>query len=336
MVRCDVLQDGLSADSRALLRNADPTKKQNDELFFVDKQGVGVRKGRKEPWTLKSAQILSANEKIPVVPKNKNPQKKWHTETGKIERMQTQLKESGVIADLARKKARRAAPSPAAAERSFDLWGEEEEDESVAKVVAPGAGLCSINPKASNGWPTVYRNNPLEISNAVETLDPERYLSGRRRKHRETKMKPVPSKVKPVEVAHAGASYRPHPKAHQDLMERAATMIVQEEDKVKASRARLGLKEGQRLKRTNLARDGDNPGEDDLSQEEEEEWEEEEEEEGEVRRVSAHRAGGNAGSSDEEGGDWDGGVGGGPGSGGGQLKGAGKLTRTQRNKQVSV
>jgi hypothetical protein len=206
-----------------------------------------MRKGRREPWELKSAQILKANPNIPVVPKSATLQKKWHTETGVIERMQTQLQESGKIERLARKKPRRAAPAPVAAERAFDLWDEEEEDASVGKIVAPGAGLApgAVQGKASNGWPTVYKNDPHVLGNAVETLDPERFVSGHKRKHRSTRMAPVPSKVKAVEVAAPGASYRPEPEAHALLMSRAAAIIVQEEEKVKASRERLGLKEGQ-------------------------------------------------------------------------------------------
>ena len=83
------------AESRALLRSADPSSKKNDDLFFVDKSGSGMRKGRREPWELKSTQILKANPNVPVVPKSVVLQKKWHTETGVIERMQTQLKETG-------------------------------------------------------------------------------------------------------------------------------------------------------------------------------------------------------------------------------------------------
>ena len=109
------------------------------------------------------------------------------------------------------------------------------------KIEAPGAGLCKVNGKASNGWPTVYRNDPHVLENAVETLDPEQYVSGHKRKHRTTRMVPVPSKVRAVEVADAGASYRPAPEAHALLMSRAAAMIVQEEEKVKASRQRLGM-----------------------------------------------------------------------------------------------
>lgn len=89
------LQEALVADSRALLRSAGAEHKTNDELFFVDKEGFGGRKGRREPWVLKSTQILSPNDKIPVLPKNTVVQKKWHTETGKLERMKAQLKETG-------------------------------------------------------------------------------------------------------------------------------------------------------------------------------------------------------------------------------------------------
>jgi len=320
-----VSQEGLVADSRKLLRSADPENKKNDELFFVDKKGFGGRKGRREPWELKSTQILSANPNIPIVPKSTVMQKKWHTQTGKLERQHTEFKESGKIAEFARKKARKAAPSPAAAERAFDLWGEEEEEASVARVVAPGAGIAPVNAVASNGWPTLYTNNPHVLGNAVESLDPELYVSGHKRKHRTTKMIPVPSKIRAVEVVGAGASYRPHQKAHEHLMSRAAAIIVQEEEKVNAMRARLGLKEGQRLKKTNLARDGDLPGEDDLSdQDEGEEWEEEEE--GEMRPAAKSRA---ADSDEENAEKGEGSVAKAKPAG----KEQGKLTKTQRNKQ---
>jgi len=65
---------------------------------------------------------------------------------------------------------RRAAPAPAAAQRAFDLWGEEEEDPALEKVVTAGAGVCPVNPTASNGWPTVYKNNPHVLANAVDTF----------------------------------------------------------------------------------------------------------------------------------------------------------------------
>ena len=326
-------QTGLVADSRELLRSAGPASKGDDELFFVDKQGVGMRKGRREPWALKSTQIISANPKIPVVPKNTITQKKWHTETGKLERMKAQLQETGQIAEYARKKPRRAAPAPAAAERAFDLWGEEEEDSALAKVVAPGAGVCPVNPTASNGWPTVYKNNPHVLTNAVDSLDPERGPVGtKKRKYAATQMKPVPSKVRPVEVVEAGASYRPTPQAHELLMSRAAAMFVQEEEKVKVARERLGLKEGQRIKRANLARKQlAQPGADDLS-DQDDDYEEEEEEEGEVRRVPASRA---ADASDDEEEEQTEGMGDGQvATGKGTGKDQSKLTKTQRNKQA--
>ena len=250
--------------------------------------------------------------------------------------MQTQLQGSGQIAEFARKKARVAAPAPVAAERAFDLWGEEQDVEPVAKIVAPGAGLCDINAPASNGWPTVYKNNPHVLSNAVATLDPEHFVSGRKRKHRLTQMKPVPSKTKSVPVAAQGASYRPPPQAHQALMAEAAGMIVQEEAKLAAARQRLGLKDGQRLKKGNLARDGNLPGADDLSEDEVEDPAEalidqgqgggQEGEEG----AAAADSGDSDDSEDEEGGA----EGGGGAAASGKGKEQGKLTRTQRNKQA--
>jgi hypothetical protein len=154
-------------------------------------------------------------------------------------------------------------------------------------VVAPGAGICSIPATASNGWPTAYKNNPHVLENGVDTLDPEHFISNNKRKHRSRNMKPVGSKVRAVEVVSGGASYRPSPAAHSILMSQAAAMLVQEEEKVKAQRLRLGLKEGQRIKRTSLARDGDLPGQDDLSDgdEQEESEEDHEDEDGHARTV---------------------------------------------------
>jgi hypothetical protein len=290
-----------------------------------------MRKGRREPWELKSTQIIKANPKIPVVPRNTIAQKKWHTETGKIERMRAELQESGQIAEYARKKLRRAAPAPAAAQRAFDLWGEEEEDPALEKVVTAGAGVCPVNPTASNGWPTVYKNNPHVLANAVDTLDPEHGLVGtKKRKYAATQMKPVPSKVRAVEVPDAGASYRPTSQAHELLMSRAAAIIVQEEEKVKATRERLGLKEGQHIKRSNLARKQlAQPGEDDLS-DQEDDYEDDEEEEGKMHRVPASRAADSEEEKEDEAGEETGQGGAGKAAG----KEQGKLTKTQRNKQA--
>jgi hypothetical protein len=213
-------------------------------------------------------------------------------------------------------------------------------------VVAPGAGICSIPATASNGWPTAYKNNPHVLENGVDTLDPEHFVSNNKRKHRSRNMKPVGSKVRAVEVVSGGASYRPSPAAHSILMSQAAAMLVQEEEKVKAQRLRLGLKEGQRLKRTSLARDGDLPGQDDLSDgDEHDECEEEQEEHGDAptlveQELEHHRQtrrlalpsqteGMEIEEQEQEQEKEEGGGGGGRKAGG---KEAGKLTIAQRNK----
>jgi hypothetical protein len=58
-----------------------------------------------------------------------------------------------------------------------------------------------------------YRNDPMVLENAV----PEGAVSGRKRKAA-SRLKPEVSKYSAVEVAAAGASYRPDAAAHKALM----------------------------------------------------------------------------------------------------------------------
>ena len=179
-----LLQKANISGSRALLRDADPEHKGNEELFFTDKKGVGaLRPGRREPWALKSTAILKANPKIPVIPNNSSHKKIRSPNADKIRAVVEQIKEdsgSNAASQLKPKK------PPSIAERSFDLWADE-------APVAPAAALDSSKLAWLSGQnvnPTDFQGRALGNSNRSRKI-----LSA---------MKPEPSIYAPVEVPHPG------------------------------------------------------------------------------------------------------------------------------------
>ena len=179
-----LLQKANISGSRALLRDADPEHKGNEELFFTDKKGVGaLRPGRREPWALKSTAILKANPKIPIIPNNSSHKKIRSPNADKIRAVVEQIKEdsgSNAASQLKPKK------PPSIAERSFDLWADE-------APVAPAAALDSSKLAWLSGQnvnPTDFQGRALGNSNRSRKI-----LSA---------MKPEPSIYAPVEVPHPG------------------------------------------------------------------------------------------------------------------------------------
>jgi hypothetical protein len=166
-----------------LLRDADPEHKGDDELFFTDKKGVSsLRPGRREPWALKSTAILKPNPKIPVIPNNTSHKKIRSALAEKIRDSVDQIK-SDVNAELASQKPKKP---PTIAERSFDLWAEDE----------PAAPAPQLDSKKL-AW----------LSD--QNVDPKRFQgvalgSSNRSKKIISRMKPEPSVYAPVEVPHAG------------------------------------------------------------------------------------------------------------------------------------
>ncbi|EKX38654.1 hypothetical protein GUITHDRAFT_144049 [Guillardia theta CCMP2712] len=192
------LEDALNAESNALLRNAEPQFKENDELFFVDKKGSALKVGRKDAWELKCNSILKPNEKIEARKVFRSGKKK-NTIQERIDQFAEEIREHGSV--VSRK--RRSESAPQASERSFDLWGDAGES------------------KNEDQWPKLYKNDPLKLENAV--FD-EHHVPNNKRRHM-ARMRPEPSKIKPVEVVSAGASYRPDGGQHEELMRKAAAVL---------------------------------------------------------------------------------------------------------------
>ena len=128
VLTCGVRQDALNAESNALLRNAEPQFKENDELFFVDKKGSALKVGRKDAWELKCNSILKPNEKIEARKVFRSGKKK-NTIQERIDQFAEEIREHGSV--VSRK--RRSDSAPQASERSFDLWGDAGESKNEVR-----------------------------------------------------------------------------------------------------------------------------------------------------------------------------------------------------------
>ena len=239
------MQAAQVAETKKLLRSADAEHKADNELFFVDKKGTAAKVGRREPWEMKSTNILKANDKIPVLGRQSGGKRARETEAKRVEEMAERIRAGEQVF---KKKKKMNKPG------LFDLWAEEEQ------------------PDFTQQWPVKFKNDPMLLESAVR--DDGKFIS-KTANRRASRLKPEPSKHKAVAVVHPGAAYRPESEAHAALMSKVAAKIVEEDEKKEELKRRLGGKIN-----TRLLYQGPEVGEDDLPREEEEEEEDEDEEQG--------------------------------------------------------
>lgn len=202
----------------------------------MDKKGTAAKVGRREPWEMKSTNILKSNDKIPVLGRQSGGKRARETEAKKIEGMVERIRAGEQVVKKKKKKTKSGL---------FDLWAEEDQPDFTAQ------------------WPVKFKNDPMLLENAVR--DDGKFIS-KTANRRAARLKPEPSKHKPVSVVHPGAAYRPESGAHAALMAKVASKIVEEDEKKEELRRRLGGKID-----TRLLYQGAEVGEDDLPREEDEE-----------------------------------------------------------------